>query len=111
VDRLNPLIFRKDGSLDFGPLLLAVACGAGLFLLFADAFGIARVSVAAWAFLGSFVSLAFIAGAAAERAFWISQSKTPGEVGRGIATAQPDLWRDNETDDGDPVRDYRGRRA
>jgi hypothetical protein len=112
MHRRNPLIFRKDGSLDFGPLLLAVAASVGVFLLLADAFGMARVSVAAWAFLGSFVSLAFIAGAAAERAFWISQSKTPGEVATGIATAssEPDLWRDNETGDDDPVRDYRGRR-
>lgn len=115
MERLNPLIFRKDGSLDFGPLLLAVACAAGLFLLFADAFGLARVSVAAWAFLGSFVSLAFIAGAAAERAFWIANSKTPGEVAQGIATApakskEPDIRTDNETGDAEPVRDYRGRR-
>ena len=111
MDRHNPLVFRKDGSLDFGPLLLAVAAAAGLFLLFADAFGVARVSVAAWAFLGSFVSLAFIAGAAAERAFWISQSKTPGEVAQGIATAktEPNLWTDHETGDPSPVRDYRRR--
>jgi hypothetical protein len=111
MERGNPLIFRKDGSLDFGPLLLALAAAAGLFLLFADAFGLARVSVAAWAFLGSFVSLAFIAGAAAERAFWISQSKVPGEVARGVATAQPDLWRDDETGDDAPIRDYRGHRG
>lgn len=112
MDRHNPLIFRKDGSLDFGPLLLAIAAGVGVFLLLADAFGMAKVSVAAWAFLGSFVSLAFIAGAAAERAYWIAHSKTPGEVAKAIASAspEPNLWSDDETGDADAVRDYRGRR-
>lgn len=110
--RHNPLLFRKDGSLDFGPLLLAVVAALACVLLVADAFGVARVSVAAWAFLGTFCALAFIAGAAAERAYWIAQSKMPGEVGKGIASAvaQPDMWTDNETGDAEPVRDYRGRR-
>jgi hypothetical protein len=113
MERYNPLIFRKDGSLDFGPLLLAIVAAVAVVLLFADSFGAARVSVAAWAFLGSFVGLAFIAGAATERAYWISQSRVPGEVAAGIATAspQPDLWKDNETGDETPTRDYRKKKA
>ena len=112
MERKNPLLFRSDGSLDFGPLMLAIVAGLACVLLVADAFGMARVTVAAWAFLGTFCSLAFIAGAAAERAYWISQSKAPGEIAGGIATAsaEPNLWKDNETGDDNPVRDYRGRR-
>lgn len=89
MERRNPLFFRTDGALDFGPFLLAVVSAVGVLLLLCDAFGMARVSVAAWAFLGSFCALAFIAGAAAERAYWISQSRTPGDIARGIATATP----------------------
>jgi hypothetical protein len=113
MDRHNPLLFRKDGSLDFGPALLAVVASLACVLLIADAFGYARVSVAAWAFLGSFCALAFIAGAAAERAYWISQSQTPGAVAKGIAdaSAQPNLWEDDETGDDAPTRDYRKGRA
>jgi hypothetical protein len=39
--------------------------------------------------LGSFTSLAFIAWAAHDRAALIANSKTPGEVAKGIATAKP----------------------
>jgi hypothetical protein len=117
MDRKNPLLFRTDGALDFGPALLAIVAALACVLLVADAFGYARVSVAAWAFLGTFCALAFIAGAAAERAYWIAKSKTPGEVAKGIAesarggSSQPNLWRDNETGDVIPARDYRGRRG
>ena len=89
--RSNPLIFRKDGSLDFGPLVWAVAFGVGTVLLVLDAFGFAKVSTAAWAYLGALTSITAIAGAAAERAYWISQSGTPGEVARGIAEAGPEV--------------------
>ena len=85
--RANPLFFRKDGALDFGPAVWAMTAIIALVMLVLDAFGIAAVSVAAWAFLGSFTAIASIAGAAAERAYWISQSKTPGEIARGIAEA------------------------
>jgi len=48
-----------------------------------------RVTTAAWAFLGSFTTLAFIAWAARDRAELIANSKTPGAVAQGIATATP----------------------
>lgn len=43
-----------------------------------------RVTTAAWAFLGSFTTLAFIAWAARDRAELIAKSKLPGEVAEGI---------------------------
>lgn len=95
--RNNPLFFRTDGSLDFGPAILAVACGVGLVMFVLDGFGVADVSTAAYAWLGGFTGLAFIAGAAAERAYWIAQSKTPGELAQGVAQAGPDIELDPET--------------
>lgn len=46
-----------------------------------------RVTTAAWAFLGSFTTLAFIAWAARDRAELIAKSRTPGDVAQGIGTA------------------------
>lgn len=93
--RDNPLLYRKDGSLDFGPLLLALTALVGLFIFVLDAFGVTRVTIAAWSYLGAFTGLSFIAGAAAERAFWIAQSQTPGSIAQGIAQSAP-----LDTDDG-----------
>lgn len=87
MTRNNPLIYRQDGSLDFGPMILAVSCTVSLVMFVLAGFEVAKVTTAAWAFLGGFTGLAFIAGAAAERAYWIAQSKTPGELAQGVATA------------------------
>lgn len=87
MSRENPLFFRKDGGLDFGPAVWAASALVGLVIFVLTAFRITSVTVAAWAFLGAFISIAAIAGAAAERAMWISQSRTPGEIAAGIAEA------------------------
>lgn len=87
MSRENPLFFRQDGGLDFGPAVWLASALVGLVIFVLTAFRITSVTVAAWAFLGAFMSIAAIAGAAAERAMWISQSKTPGEVASGIAQA------------------------
>lgn len=108
MSRRNPLFFRKDGGLDFGPAVWAAAAFVGLVMFIITGFGITRVDAAAWAWLGAFVSIAAIAGAAAERAYWIAQSKTPGEVARGIAEApgregaflSPLKYRDFDDPDG-----------
>jgi len=109
-DRDNPLLFRQDGGLDLGQAFLAVIVlwVAVVFVLAGR--GVLRYSTAAWAFLGSFTSLSFIAWAARDRAALIASSKTPGEVASGIAEAVPtagNLWTDDETGDPAPVRDYR----
>lgn len=100
IGRHSPLIFRQDGSLDFGPLTLAVTSVIGLLMFILDACRIVHVSIAAWSYLGAFTSMAFIAGAAAERAYWISRSPVPGAVAQGIASSPPldtDDGRDDDT--------------
>lgn len=100
MKRQSPLIYRKDGSLDFGPLTLAVTSAFGLGMFALDAAGVVHVSIAAWSYLGAFTTMAFIAGATAERAYWIAKSRTPGEVAKAIASAPPldtDSGRDDET--------------
>ncbi len=96
-DRDNPLFFRADGGLDLAQFLLlliviwvmAVFTFAGMKKL--------TISTAAWAFLGSFTSLCFIAWAARDRAELIATSKTPGEIAKGIASVVPDTPADRET--------------
>lgn len=78
----------KDGSLDLGWLILLICCGVGLLVFTLHAFGlIPGPSVAAWAWFGAFTSMAFIAGAARDRAALIAQSNVPGQVAQGIATS------------------------
>ena len=87
MSRANPLFFRQDGGLDFGPAVWLASALVGLVIFVLTAFRITSVTVAAWAWLGSFISIAAIAGAAEARAFWISRSPTPGAVASGIAQA------------------------
>lgn len=96
-NRTNPFVFRADGGLDFGPLVWAVSFFVGLGMFVADAFGVAHISVAAYAYLGAVTTITSIAGAAAERAYWIAQSNAPGAVARGIAESTP-LDTDNGRD-------------
>jgi len=107
--RNNPLFFRKDGAMDLSQffLLVLVVWVCTVFTL--NGFGLLRYTTAAWAFLGSFTSLAFIAWAARDRAELIAKSSVPGEIAKGIASAspEPNLWTDDETGDTEPVRDYR----
>lgn len=94
--RRNPLLYTAEGHLDLGPLALALACGVGLAMFVLDGLGWAKISVAAYSWLGAYTSLAFIAGAAEKRAYWIARSRTPGEVARGIAESL-DTPQDAET--------------
>jgi hypothetical protein len=75
-------------------LLLLVVWVCVVFVL--AGLGIFRVSTAAWAVLGSFTTLAFIAWAARDRAELIANSKAPGEVAAGIAKVR-DTPQDAET--------------
>jgi hypothetical protein len=87
--RKNPLFFKQDGGMDLSQFILLCIVGwiTGVFTL--AGLQVLTYSNAAWAFLGSFTSLAFIAWAARDRAALIANSKTPGEVASGIAKAAP----------------------
>lgn len=96
--RDNPLFFRKDGGLDLAQFLLLMIVVWVMVVFTLAGFKVLTVSTAAWAFLGSFTSLCFIAWAARDRAELIANSKTPGEIARGIAaSAVPDTPLDRET--------------
>lgn len=93
-ERRHPLFFRKDGGMDLAQFFLLVVVVYVCVIFVLAGLGTLRVSTAAWAFLGSFVSLAFIAWAARDRAELIARSRTPGEIAAGIASTPLD------TDDG-----------
>jgi hypothetical protein len=82
------LFHTREGDLDFGWVILLACVVVGLVVFVAQSFGwIKGPTVAAWAWFGSFTTMAFIAGAAVSRARLIAGSKAPGEVAQGIATA------------------------
>lgn len=95
-DREHPLFFRQDGGMDLSQFVLLVIVLWVVIVFTLAGFEILKVSTAAWAFLGSFTTMCFIAWAARDRAELIAGSKTPGEVAKGIASVQPDLYRDDE---------------
>lgn len=91
------LIYTVQGELDLGWLLLLIAFANAILFFDLAAFKVVSISVAAWAFYGSMISLCFIAGAAISRARLIAGSRVPGEVARGIAeSAEPNLFTDDE---------------
>jgi hypothetical protein len=87
--RANPLFFRQDGGMDLSQFILLVIVGWIVCVFSLAGLQVLAYTTAAWAFLGSFTSLAFIAWAAHDRAALIANSKTPGEVAGGIAKAAP----------------------
>lgn len=96
-DRDHPLFFRADGGMDLSQFFLLVLVLWVIVVWTLAGFGHLKVSTAAWAFLGSFTSLCFIAWAARDRAELIANSKTPGEIAKGIAESPlPDMYRDDE---------------
>ena len=101
ADRNNPLFFKRDGGMDLSQFILLCIVGWIALVFTLAGFQVLTYSNAAWAFLGSFTSLAFIAWAARDRAHLIASSKTPGEVAAGIATAPPypDMEHDERGDD------------
>lgn len=93
--RDHPLFFRQDGGMDLSQFfLLVIVVWVCVVFVLAGA-GVLHVTTAAWAFLGSFTTLAFIAWAARDRAEMIAKSKTPGDVAHGIAQVI-----EMDTDDG-----------
>lgn len=95
-DRKNPLFFRADGGMDLSQFFLLVLVVWVVLVFTAYGLGVLEIGTAAWAFLGSFTSMCFIAWAARDRAELIANSKTPGEIAKGIASVQPDMYRDDE---------------
>lgn len=82
------LFHTREGDLDFGWVILLACVVVGLVVFVAQSFGWIRgPTVAAWAWFGSFTTMAFIAGAAVSRARLIAGSKAPGEVAQGIGQA------------------------
>lgn len=90
-NRSNPIFFTKSGDLDIGWLILIVCCLIGLFVFLYEALLQKGPSIAAWSWFGAFTSMAFIAGAARDRARLIAKSDAPGLVAQGIAQAQASL--------------------
>lgn len=90
--RHNPLFYTKTGELDTGQFVLLVCCAVALALMVGVSwFSAKEPSGFAWSFFGSFTTMCFIAGAAKDRARLIANSKTPGQVGYAIASANPAL--------------------
>lgn len=89
---------KDDDELDLGWVLLLLAFIPAISIWVAAAFGVAKVTVAAWSFMGSLLASLLIAGIPIARARILANSKLPGEVAQGIATAstEPDLWKDDE---------------
>lgn len=111
TNRTNPLFFKQDGGLALGQFFLGVLIVWVCVLFTLVGLGRLTYSTSAWAFLGTFVTLFFIAYANHDRAELIAKSKAPADIATGIARGQdqPDLWRDDEMGDLDPNRDYRKR--
>ena len=103
--RTNPFLFQKDGSLDLSQVFLAVLVLWVVIAFTLNGLGVLTFTPAAYAFWGSFLSLAFLAWAARDRAAVVAKSRTPGDVAKGIASAGGDAWRDDERG-AHPERDY-----
>lgn len=89
---------KHDDELDLGWVLLLVAFIPAILVWVLSAFGVAKVTVAAWSFMGSLLAALLIAGIPIARARILAKSQLPGEVAEGIATAdaEPNLWKDDE---------------
>ena len=102
-NRKHPLLFTKDGDLDFGWLILVACVVVGLTVFTLKSFGaIQGPDIAAWSWFGSFTTMSFIAGAAISRARLIAKSDAPGDVAKGIAQSTPEKFKPQEWAAGDP---------
>lgn len=86
-DRSNPLFFKLSGAMDLSQFILLAICAWVMIVFTLAGLRVLTVSTAAWAFLGSFTSLAFIAWAARDRAALIANSKVAGEIAAGVGNA------------------------
>lgn len=100
MSRDNALFFKQDGGLDLSQFLLCVLTLYVCVVFVLAGMGTLRVTTAAWAFLGSFTTLAFIAWAARDRAALIAGAQG-GPVPRPalLDTTEPDLFTDDERGD------------
>jgi hypothetical protein len=74
-DRTNPLFFKQDGGLALGQLFLGVLIVWVCALFTLVGLGRLTYDTAAWAFLGTFVTLFFIAYANHDRAELIAKRR------------------------------------
>lgn len=96
----HSLLYTKDGDLDFGWAILIACCAVGLAVFVLEAAGRIRgPSIAAWSWFGAFTTMAFIAGTAISRARLIAKSNAIGQVSRGIASSEPNMYTDDERGD------------
>jgi hypothetical protein len=105
MKRTNPYLFTRDGQLDVGQMLLVLLTLYVLVVFVLAGLRVLTVDSAAWAFLGSFVSVAFVAWAARDRAALISKATSPGAIAAGIASAIPNFRTDDERGE-HTARDY-----
>ena len=87
-DRTNPLFFKQDGGLALGQLFLGVLIVWVCALFTLVGLGRLTYDTAAWAFLGTFVTLFFIAYANHDRAELIAKRREQADE-RVIPTRQP----------------------
>lgn len=107
MDRGNPFLFKQNGELDLSQVFLAILVLWVVIAFTLNGLGILTFTAPAYAFWGSFLSLAFIAWAARDRAVLIAQSRSAPPP---PATAEPvsrvgNLWTDDERGEF-PDRDY-----
>lgn len=76
-----------EPELDLGWLLLLIGFFVSLGIWILAALGKAKVTTAAWAWMGSTITMCFISGVTIIRARLIAGSAAPGAVAQGVAQA------------------------
>jgi hypothetical protein len=103
MSRANPLFYKMDGSLDLSQFILCVLTVYVCTVFVLAGTGTLRVSTAAWAFLGSFTTLAFIAWAARDRAALIAGAREGSlpSVSLPVSpdSSEPNVYTDDERGD------------
>ena len=90
------LCYTSEGHLDLSWCLAAAALIIGIVAFFGEATGRLKPSPEGWAFLGGFVLALLICGAARDRASILAKATSPGSLAKGIASAVPNLFTDDE---------------
>lgn len=78
------LLRTREGDLDFGWIILIFTCLIGMGCFIMEGVGWMKISTAAWAWFGSYTTLAFIAGAAVSRARLIAKADVSAAHARAI---------------------------
>jgi hypothetical protein len=71
------LLHTKEGDLDLGWVILLVGLANGLTFFDLAALGLAEVSIQAWAWYGTVITMCFIAGVSVSRARLIAKMGAP----------------------------------